>query len=84
MNNYGHGAAFVTGGVMAYLGLSPLFSSKRFVSPNTNRQDLKDLTVDRMDRMYAGLGTASTLLAAESVLVLVKRFMIDQQLIFVN
>ena len=84
VNNIGHVVAFATGGGMAYAGLSPLFSSgKKFDRPEENakaaRLDLTDLMADKRDKLYVGLGTASALLATESMLVLVKRFLLYQE-----
>ena len=59
---------------MAYGGLSPLFSSDKFTPPESARMDLVDLLEDRKDKLYVGLGAASTILALESLTVVVKRF----------
>lgn len=80
VNNYGHSTAFAVGGAMAYGGLSPLFSSGKFTPPppghssESARMDLVDLLKDRKDKLYVGLGAASTTLVLESLTVVVKRF----------
>ena len=56
-------------------GLSPLFSSDRFTPPDASRLDLVDLLEDKKDKLYVGLGTASTILVLESITVVVKRFL---------
>ena len=57
---------------------APLFSSDRFAPPDAERLHLIDLLADRKDKLYVGLGTASAVLAAESVVVVVKRFLLDE------
>ena len=78
VSNAGHLSAFAAGATMGYLGAAPLFSSDRFAPPDAERLDLIDLLADRKDKLYVGLGTASAVLAAESVVVVVKRFLLDQ------
>ena len=60
------------------VGAAPLFSSDRFAPPDAERLNLIDLLADRKDKLYVGLGAASAVLAAESVVVVVKRFLLDE------
>lgn len=78
VSNAGHASAFAAGATMGVLGAAPLFSSDRFAPPDAERLNLIDLLADRKDKLYVGLGAASAVLAAESVVVVVKRFLLDE------